>query len=139
MQAVQDKLPLEQEKALKVNEEGHGYVPARGELRKTSPYYTGDRKPDVSEHYLLQRDWGPIPRRIQNQWPDGEEEFRQTLMEFFEAAEDLSLRMLPLHAPALDLEPDFFEVCHQEGNRFQPLECTTFHAGTSKDNHRRPS
>ena len=52
-------LPLEQKMALKVNEEGNGYVPTRGELPKTSPYYTGTRKPDVSECYLLQRDWGP--------------------------------------------------------------------------------
>ncbi len=102
-------LPLEQKMALKVNEEGNGYVPTRGELPKTSPYYTGTRKPDVSECYLLQRDWGPSYRPAQNQWPENESGFRTTVMEFFEAAEDLSIRMLPLYALALDLEPDFFD------------------------------
>lgn len=102
-------LPLEQKMALKVNEEGNGYVPTRGELLKTSPYHTGTRKPDVSECYLLQRDWGPSRRPTQNQWPENENGFRTTVMEFFEAAEDLSIRMLPLYALALDLEPDFFD------------------------------
>ncbi len=102
-------LPLEQKMALKVNEEGNGYVPTRGELPKTSPYYTGTRKPDVSECYLLQRDWGPSHRPTQNQWPENGSGFRPTVMEFFEAAEDLSIRMLPLYALALDLEPDFFD------------------------------
>ncbi len=102
-------LPLEQKMALKVNEEGNGYVPTRGELLKTSPYHTGTRKPDVSECYLLQRDWAPGHRPTQNQWPENESGFRTTVMEFFEAAEDLSLRMLPLYALALDLEPDFFD------------------------------
>ena len=100
-------LPLEQKMALKVNEEGNGYVPTRGELPKTSPYYTGTRKPDVSECYLLQRDWGPSHRPTQNQWPENESGFRTTVMEFFEAAEDLSIRMLPLYALALDLEAGF--------------------------------
>ena len=102
-------LPLEQKMALKVNGEGNGYVPTRGELPKTSPYYTGTRKPDVSECYLLQRDWGPSHRPTQNQWPENESDFRTTVMEFFDAAENLSIRMLPLYALALDLEPDFFD------------------------------
>ena len=101
-------LPLAQKMALKINEAGNGYVPTRGELPKTSPYYSGTRKPDVSEAYLLQRDWGPRYRPTQNQWPQGQDDFRKTVMEFFEAAEDLSIRMLPLYALALDLEPDFF-------------------------------
>ena len=102
------ELPLEQKMILKVNDEGNGYVPTRGELLKTSPYYTGERKPDVSECYLLQRDWGTGHRPTQNQWPENTSDFRPTVMEFFEAAEDLCIRMLPLYALALELNPDFF-------------------------------
>lgn len=102
-------LPLEQKMALKINDAGNGYVSNRGELPKTSPYYSGTRKPDVSEAYLFQRDWGPGHRPTQNPWPEGVSDFRPLLMEFFEAAEDLCLKMLPLYALALDLAPDFFD------------------------------
>ena len=87
---------------------GVGYVPRRGELLKTSPYYTGTKKPDVCEVLILQRDWGPGSETRQNPWPDHMPLFRQAVQDFFEATEDLAIQMLPLYALALGLERDFF-------------------------------
>ncbi len=101
-------LPLEQKMPLKINEHGIGYVPNRGQFPKTSPYYTGTKKPDVCEAMILNRDWGLGSETRQNPWPDNMPIFRQTVQDFFEATEDLAIRMMPLYALALGLEPDFF-------------------------------
>ena len=100
---------LDKKMALKINHAGVGYIPNKGEFGKHSRYYTGTKKPDVSEAFLLQRDWGSCPPNSRNQWPDGETEFQATMIAFFEATEDLSLQMLPLYARALDMPPDFFQ------------------------------
>ncbi len=100
-------LPLEQKMALKINHAGVGYIPNRGEFGKHSRYYTGQKKPDVSEAFLLQRDWAPCPTQNRNQWPE-EAEFQHAMRGYFEAATVLSQRMLPLYARALDVAPDFF-------------------------------
>ncbi len=101
-------LPLERKLPLKMNAYGVGYVPRRGELLKTSPYYTGTKKPDVCEVLILQRDWGPGSETRQNPWPDHMPLFRQAVQDFFEATEDLAIQMMPLYALALGLERDFF-------------------------------
>ena len=51
-------LPPEARMALKINRAGLGYIPSKGEFGKHSRYYTGTKKPDLSEAFLLQRDWG---------------------------------------------------------------------------------
>ena len=102
------RLPLERKLPLKINAYGVGYVPNRGQLLKTSPYYTGTKKPDVCEALILQRDWGPGSETRRNPWPDHLPLFRQAVQDFFEATEDLAIRMLPLYALALGLERDFF-------------------------------
>ena len=101
-------LPLEARMALKINRAGLGYIPSKGEFGKHSRYYTGTKKPDLSEAFLLQRDWGARRPRTRNQWPADEPEFQAAMRDFFDATEDLSLRMLPLYARALELAPDFF-------------------------------
>ena len=102
------RLPLERKLPLKINAHGVGYVPNRGQLLKTSSYYTGTKKPDVCEALILQRDWGPGSETRRNPWPDHLPLFRQAVQDFFEATEDLAIRMLPLYALALGLERDFF-------------------------------
>ena len=102
------RLPLERKLPLKMNAYGVGYVPRRGELLKTSPCYTGTKKPDVCEVLILQRDWGPGSETRQNPWPDHMPLFRQAVQDFFEATEDLAIQMMPLYALALGLERDFF-------------------------------
>lgn len=102
------RLPLERKLPLKMNAYGVGYVPRRGELLKTSPYYTGTKKSDVCEVLILQRDWGPGSETRQNPWPDHMPLFRQAVQDFFEATEDLAIQMMPLYALALGLEHDFF-------------------------------
>ena len=102
------RLPLERKLPLKMNAYGVGYVSRRGELLKTSPYYTGTKKPDVCEVLILQRDWGPGSEARQNPWPDQMPLFRRAVQDFFEATEDLAIQMMPLYALALGLERDFF-------------------------------
>ena len=101
-------LPLEAKMTLKINRAGLGYIPQRGEFGKNSRYYTGTKKPDLSEAFLLQRDWGTCLPHSRNQWPAGQPEFQAAMQEFFEATEDLSLHMLPLYAQALGLPENFF-------------------------------
>ena len=102
-------LPLEKKMPLKINEHGIGYVPNRGQFPKTSPYYTGTKKPDVCEAMLFNRDWGPDSEARQNPWPDNMPVFQQAIQDFFEATEDLAIQMMPLYALALGLEPGFFD------------------------------
>jgi isopenicillin N synthase-like dioxygenase len=113
-------LPLEQKMRLRMNEELVGYMPTRGELPRTSPYYTGTKKADVGEAFFIRRDWGPTQSAAPNQWPEGLAGFRETLVEYYEALEDLAHRMLPLYAVALDLEPDYFAP------HFSRYECINY-------------
>ena len=114
-------LPLAQKLALKMTTIGTGYVPMGGELPRSSPYYSGTTKPDVSEAYVLQRDWGAGHRPTHNPWPAGLPGFRSTLRAFFDAVEALSLQLLPLYARALDVEAAYFAEKFPPGHALSVL------------------
>ena len=101
--------PLSQKMPLKINQHGIGYVPRRGQFLRTSQYYTGTRKPDACEAFLLQRDWGPGSDNRENPWPSRIPLFQDTARKFFDATEDLAVRMLPLYSLALGLQPEYFD------------------------------
>mgnify|MGYP001159532535 CR=1 FL=1 len=102
-------LPLEQKNTIKLNDVFVGYMGDRQQLGRTSEYYEGHTKPDRVEAFFMQRDRAPFKLPFPNQWPQGLPGFRETLVNFFETMEELSLSLLPLFATALDLPPDFFE------------------------------
>lgn len=111
-QAHEQKLPL------RVDERGIGYMPPGLQ----QPRYNADepaRKPDLGEAFFIGRETEPRARESHtpaplyqggNQWPDRLPGFRETLLEYYDAIEALSLRLLPVYASALDLPEDFFDT-----------------------------
>lgn len=101
-------LPLEQKNTIKLNDVFVGYMGDRQQLGRTSEYYEGHTKPDRVEAFFMQRDRAPFELPFPNQWPEGLPGYRETLNEFFEAMEELSIKLLPLFATALSLPSDYF-------------------------------
>ena len=103
-------LPLEDKTKIKINSDHVGYMGNEGELPRTSPYYTGTLKPDVCEAFFILRERAPFSLDVTNQWPNDLEGFRETLVEYFEEAERLFRRVLPIFAVALNLPPAYFNT-----------------------------
>jgi isopenicillin N synthase-like dioxygenase len=108
--------PLERKLSVKVNSKGIGYMPSGLQ----QPKYNQDgppRKPDSGEAFFIGRevqakthDTGTPDPLYQggNQWPHELPGFRDTQIEYFDAMEALSLRLLPVYATALGLPEHFF-------------------------------
>lgn len=101
-------LPLAQKETIKLNDVFVGYMGDREQLGRTSEYYQGHTKPDRGEAFFMQRDRAPFALPFPNQWLDDLPGFRETAVEYFETLEDLSLRLMPLFATALNLPADYF-------------------------------
>jgi isopenicillin N synthase-like dioxygenase len=109
--------PLERKLSVKVNSKGIGYMPSGLQ----QPKYNQDeppRKPDLGEAFFIGREitattdetGSPDPiYQGGNQWPQDIPGFRDTLLEYFDALEALSLRLLPVYATALGLPAHFFD------------------------------
>ncbi|MGE0824393.1 MAG: isopenicillin N synthase family dioxygenase [Candidatus Binatia bacterium] len=110
-------LPLERKLSVKVNSKGIGYMPSGLQ----QPQYNQDelpRKPDIGEAFFLGREVetktldASTPDPLYqggNQWPHDLPGFRETVIEYFDAMEALSLRLLPVYAAALGLHEHFFD------------------------------
>ena len=92
-----------------INRDHVGYMGVESEASRTSEHHTGTIKPDVGEAFFILRDRAPVPLTVQNQWPDDLPGFRETLVEYFEAAEAFFRRILPIFAVSLDLPPAHFK------------------------------
>ena len=107
--------PLDDKLKLKINQHNIGYLPIRGSVTRHSKI-NPNNKPNVNEAFFVKRDLPPdhpdilagLPFRGTNQWPDDLLGFRETVMAYATAMEQLGLSLLPLYAVALDLSPDFF-------------------------------
>lgn len=109
--------PLERKLVVQVNSKGIGYMPSGLQ----QPKYHQDetpRKPDIGEAFFIGREVNAkthdpaIPAPLYqggNQWPQDLSGFRLTLLEYFDAMEALSLRLLPVYATALGLSEHFFD------------------------------
>ena len=108
--------PVEQKMSIQVNEKGLGYMASGLQQAKYRPDEP-DRKPDLGEAFFIGREVGPraadaAPDPLYqggNLWPEDLPGFRETLLEYFDAIEALSLRLLPVYAEALRLPADFFD------------------------------
>ena len=101
-------LPLEQKLSIRLNDGHVGYMADKEQLARSSEYYEGHSLPDRGEAFFMQRDRAAAELPYQNQWPEGLPGFRTRLVEFYEMLEDVSLKLLPLFALALDLPADYF-------------------------------
>jgi len=109
--------PLECKLSVKVNSKGIGYMPSGLQQPK---YNQGElpRKPDLGEAFFIGREFhakidgtdtaDPIYEG-KNQWPQDLPGFRDTVIEYFDAVEALSLHLLPVYATALSLPAQFFD------------------------------
>ncbi len=80
---------------------------------------------------------------VQNRWPSDQEEFRQTLLDFFDACVEASQRVLLAFELALQLPTDFLVNLHTQGEHTlrllhyppldQPLEPEQIRAGEHSD------
>ena len=113
--------PLAKKMALRANEHNVGYMPVNGYVSRSSRVETST-KPNLVEAFFAKRD---LPSdhpdviahkryRCVNQWPERLPEFRETVVAYCDAMESLCLRLLPVYATALDLEPDYFEEAFRE-------------------------
>jgi isopenicillin N synthase-like dioxygenase len=107
--------PLEDKLALKLNEHNLGYLPIQGSTIRHSDL-NKNNKPDLAEGFFVKRE---LPAdhpdvvankrfRGRNRWPEGLPGFRETVLAYSDAAEQLALSLLPVYARALDLPADFF-------------------------------
>ena len=97
--------PMEAKLAVKLDDAMQGYLPYRSSTTRANGL-VAVRKPNENEAFFVnpERD----PAQPANRWPAAIPEFGPTVLRYFAALEDLSLRLLPLYARALGMPDDFF-------------------------------
>jgi isopenicillin N synthase-like dioxygenase len=108
-------LPLEEKLKLRINHDNVGYMPVNSSMQKHSKVEVA-KHPNYNASFFSFRERSPDdpevkagkPFRGLNQWPDDLPGFREQVVEYQQALEQLGLRMLPLIARSLDLPADFF-------------------------------
>lgn len=107
--------PLEAKLALKINEHNIGYMPMRGATTRVNA--VGEvALPNANEAVFFKRELPAdhpdvrdnVRFRGRNQWPADLPGFREQVLAACQAFEGLGLRLLPLYATALGLEPGWF-------------------------------
>ena len=98
--------PLETKMEVKLNDAMKGYLPYRSSTTGRDGL-VAIRKPNENEAFFV----GPerAHELNSNQWPKGIPGFHETTNAYFEALDQLALKMLPLYALALDLPADYFD------------------------------
>jgi isopenicillin N synthase-like dioxygenase len=107
--------PMDRKLALRMNEHNNGYMTMGRYAVWTSDVNANDQ-PDLNEAFFCKRERGPDDplrrsgRRFvgPNQWPDDLPGFRERVLDYIEAMDALSARVLRVVAVALDLAPDAF-------------------------------
>jgi len=108
--------PLAAKQALKLNTDGTGYLPMRGNTLRTSTVQAGT-KPNLNEAFFVKRELPadhPDVRsgrryRGTNRWPAALPGFRETVVAYCNTLERLVQKMVRLYARALDLPAAYFD------------------------------
>jgi isopenicillin N synthase-like dioxygenase len=114
-------LPLDAKMALRMNEHNNGYMSMGRYAVWTSDVNVND-KPDLNEAFFVKRERGPDDplrrsgRRFvgPNRWPENLPGFRDAVLAYTDAMDDLTRRMLPVCATALELPRDYFDAAFTE-------------------------
>lgn len=114
-------LPLDAKLAIRIDRHNVGYLPMRGDTLRTSTV-AAVTKANLNEALFVARDLPPdhpdvaAGRRFRsaNQWPAALPGFRETVVGYCEAMEELVRRLVPLYARALDLPPAWFDTAFAE-------------------------
>jgi isopenicillin N synthase-like dioxygenase len=107
--------------ALRMNEHNNGYM-AMGRYAVWTSDVNANDKPDLNEAFFTKRERGPddplviAGRRFAgpNRWPEDLPGFRDTVLAYTEAVDELGRRLMPACAVALDLSPDTFDAAFAE-------------------------
>ncbi len=108
-------LPLERKQEIPINYDNVGYMGLNASMQRHSKVEKA-RKPNYNESFFVKRDRRPDdpdviakkPYRGLNQWPRDLPGFRDTVVAYQSAVEGLGMRMLPIVARSLDLDPRYF-------------------------------
>ncbi len=107
--------------ALRMNEHNNGYM-AMGRYAVWTSDVNDNDKPDLNEAFFLRRERQPDDPLLQsgrlyvgaNRWPDDLEGFRERVLQYTDAMDELSRTFMPICAVALDLPPDYFDAAFAE-------------------------
>lgn len=97
--------PLEEKLKIPINEKLQGYLPMQGTKFTHEDGISTGNMPDQNEALFIFRD-SPA-------WPEKLPGFREVAMAYYMALDELSKKMLPIYAVALDQDPDFFTPAFQ--------------------------
>lgn len=120
--------PMEQKRALLINEHNIGYMPMGGSIARSSKV-NNNTKPSVNEAFFLRRERTPddpdviANKRFRglNQWPADLPGFRDTVLAYMSAMEQLGQTLVRVYAVALDLPADYFDAMFAKPNMIQRL------------------
>jgi len=116
-------LPLDAKQALALDGNNIGYLPMNASMQKHSTVHKATT-PNQNESFFVSFDRGPDhpgvaakrPYRGVNQWPDGLAGFRDGVMAYFQALNDLGQRLLPAFSVALGMPPDYLDADFADEN-----------------------
>jgi isopenicillin N synthase-like dioxygenase len=110
-------LPMSDKVAMKLNDHNNGYM-AMGRYAVWTSDVNNNDKPDLNEAFFIRRERAPDnPMRLTgrrftgpNVWPDETRlpGFRRHILDYLQAMEDFTNRLLPAVSVSLDLDPGFF-------------------------------
>jgi isopenicillin N synthase-like dioxygenase len=108
-------LPIDAKMQLKLNENNIGYLPVNQSMQRASTVHKATR-PNYNESFFISHDrpadhpdiLAGTPLRGRNQWPEGHERMRDTMVRYMKTLEGLGERMLPVMARSLDMPADYF-------------------------------
>ena len=108
--------PLNEKLQIKLDKHNVGFLPMMGDTLRTS-VVANVTKPNMSEAFFMARDLARdhpdvlSGRRFRsaNQWPDDLPGFREPLVKYCDALEQLVRRLVRVYARALDLPATYFD------------------------------
>jgi isopenicillin N synthase-like dioxygenase len=143
-------LPIEEKKKIPFDDHNVGYLATKTSTQSHSTVHKAT-KPNQNESFFITHDRGPdhpdviakTPLRGGNYWPENLPGFRDGVMAYFHALNDLGQRLVPAFAVALGLEPDGLDADFADENNaklrmlhYPPtqVEDNDFGAGPHTDN-----
>jgi isopenicillin N synthase-like dioxygenase len=108
-------MPMEEKTRLALNQNNIGYLAPNQSMQRASTVHKATR-PNFNESFFISHDrpadhpdvLAGTPLRGRNQWPDGHEGMRATMVTYFKTLEAAGERMLPVLARSLAMPADFF-------------------------------
>jgi isopenicillin N synthase-like dioxygenase len=108
-------LPLEDKLRLRLNENNIGYLAVNQSMQRHSTVHKATR-PNFNESFFISHEReadhpevvAAKPLRGRNQWPQGHDAMRSTMVRYFKTMEALGERLLPVLARSLEMPADHF-------------------------------